>query len=272
MADKLRILAIGAHPDDCDLKAGGAAALWSAAGHVVRFVSATNGETGHHEQAGAALVRRRQAESAAAARTLGIEFEILPNPTGQLEPTLACRRMFIRLIRRFSPDLVLTHRPNDYHPDHRATAQLVMDSSYLVMVPNNAPEVPPLRHMPVIAYFSDTFQKPCPFQPAVVVDIDRAWPAKLDALHCYTSQMYEWLPWTLHKLEEVPADDAARKKWLEPWRGRHDIDVANRFRALLVARYGPQRGPAVRYAEAFEGSEYGAPLDEPAIERFFAGL
>jgi LmbE family N-acetylglucosaminyl deacetylase len=269
---RLRILGIGAHPDDCEVKIGGTAAMWAAAGHTVCFVSATNGETGHHVQGGAQLAQRRVEEAKAAADVLGVQSRVLPVPNGQLEPTLIYRRMFIRLIREFRPDLVLTHRPNDYHPDHRYTSQLVQDSAYVVMVPNTAAETPALRYNPVMAYFCDGFRKPLPFEPSVVIAIDSAMDRKFDALHCHTSQMYEWIPWTQGRLDEVPAGQAQRRAWLFAQRAGRDQAVADRFRQQLIARYGPQRGSAIRYAEAFEGCEYGAPLDEAQIERLFAGL
>ena len=269
---KLRILAIGAHPDDCEGRAGGTAAMWAAAGHDVCFVSATNGETGHHVQAGAQLARRRIAEAAAAAEVLGIESRPLPIPNGQIEPTLPYRRMFIRLIREFRPDLVLTHRPNDYHPDHRYTSQLVQDSAYLVTVPNNVPETPPLRYNPVMAYFSDTFRRPYPFAPDVVIAIDTVIERKFDALHCHTSQQYEWIPWNQGISDDVPAGEAERRAWLFARRGGADKAVADRFRDALIDRYGQASGSAVRYAEAFEGCEYGATLDRAQIDRLFADL
>jgi len=269
---KLRILCIGAHPDDCEVAMGGTAALWAAAGHAVRFVSATNGETGHHVQGGAQLAQRRIAEAAAAARVLGVESQVLPIPNGGIEPTLVYRRMFIRLIRQFAPDLVITHRPNDYHPDHRYTSQLVQDSAYLVMVPNNCPEVPPLRYNPVMAYCRDEFRKPTPFAPNVAVSIDAAVERKYDALHRHASQMYEWIPWTQGRLDEVPTGDAERRKWMGEQRSPADRKIADRFRDTLVARYGEANGRAVQYAEAFEGCEYGAKLDAAQIERLFGGM
>jgi LmbE family N-acetylglucosaminyl deacetylase len=273
MAEKqLRILVIGAHPDDCEVKVGGTAALWAAAGHTVRFLSATNGQTGHHVQGGAQLARRRIAEAKAAADVLGVESEVLPIPNGGIEPTLIYRRMFIRAIRQFHPDLVVTHRPNDYHPDHRYTSQLVQDSAYLVTVPNNTPETPPLRYNPVMAYMSDTFQKPLPFAPSVVVAVDSVIEKKFDALHRHTSQMYEWIPWTQDKLDDVPADDAGRRAWLFQQRAQRDRAVADRFRDALADRYGQEEAPAVQYAEAFEACEYGTALDDRQIERLFGGL
>ena len=269
---QLRILMIGAHPDDGEVSMGGAAALWAAAGHKVRLVSATNGETGHQVQAGAQLARRRIAEARAAAKVLAVESRVLPIPNGQIEPSLIYRRMFIRLIREFRPDLVITHRPNDYHPDHRYTSQLVQDSAYLVMVPNNVPETPPLRYNPVMAYCRDNFQKPTPFSPDVVIAIDSVIEKKYDALHCHKSQMYEWIPWTRGTLDEVPAGDADRRAWLLEQRAQRDRAIADRFRDALIARYGKRKGSAVQYAEAFEGCEYGTKLDEAQIERIFGRM
>lgn len=268
MSEPLRILCIGAHPDDCECKASGSATMWAQAGHTVRFVSATNGETGHYNQGGVVLTQRRIAEAKAAAATLGVESQILPIPNGQLEPVLAYRRVFIRLIREFAPDLILTHRPNDYHPDHRYTSQLVQDSSYLVTVPNNCPETPALMTSPVIAYFSDEFQRPYAFCPSVVVNIDPAIERKVDALHCHVSQFYEWIPYNQGKLDQVPADPKPRRAWLFGERTPDDERVAQKYRPQLVARYG-QKGQAVRFAEAFEGCEYGKPLDERQILRLF---
>src|SRR5947209_11932322 len=113
---RLRLLIIGAHPDDADYAAGGLAALYRAAGHVVKMVSLTNGDAGHHLTTGPALARRRQQEAAAAGAVIGATYEVFDNHDGELMPTLENRRQVIRLIRSFRPDLVLTHRPNDYHP------------------------------------------------------------------------------------------------------------------------------------------------------------
>jgi len=268
----LRILAIGAHPDDCEVKCAGTAALWSKAGHTVRFTSATNGFTGHHEQGGRALARRRIAEAAEAAAVIGIESQVLPLPNGGLEPALAYRWMFIRLIREFKPDLVITHRPNDYHPDHRYTSQLVQDSSYQITVPNAVPETPHLSYQPVMLYMSDTFRKPASFTPDVVIDIDSVMDAKIEMLHRHASQMYEWIPYNRNVLDQVPEKEAERKEWLMGFMGRRSADVAERFRAQLVERYGEERGRTVGYAEAFEECEYGAPLDEEKIALFFGGM
>src|SRR5262245_22525350 len=270
MAERpLRLLIIGAHPDDADYHAGGTAALYGAAGHAVKMVSLTNGDAGHQTLRGAELARRRRAEAAAAGAVIGATYDVLDSHDGQLLPTLENRWAVIRLIRSFQPDLVLTHRPNDYHPDHRYTSQLVQDAAYMVTVPALVPDTPHLPRNPVIAYLPDDFQKPYPFQPAVVVDVSPVFDQIVGMLHCHASQFYEWLPYNRGGLHEVPAGDADRRAWLAQSVAQRLRACADRYRSLLVQSYGPQRGPAVRYAEAFEGCEYGAPLDDAACRRLF---
>jgi LmbE family N-acetylglucosaminyl deacetylase len=117
---KLRIIAIGAHPDDCDIKFGGTAAKFAKLGHHVKFLSVTNGDAGHQDMGGGELAIRRYKETQESARRLGIEeYEVLPNHDGELMPTLEIRKDIIRSIRRWNADIVIAPRPNDYHPDHR---------------------------------------------------------------------------------------------------------------------------------------------------------
>lgn len=269
MEEKLRILVFGAHPDDCDITAGGSAALWARAGHHVRFVSLTNGDAGHYLEGGAALARRRRAEAQAAAALLGVEYVILDNHDGELLPTLENRRDVIRLIREQHPHLVLGPRPNDYHPDHRYGAMLIQDAAYMVTVPNIAAFADHLPHDPVLMYVGDRFQKPAPFTPDVVVDIDTTAEAKVNAMACHVSQFFEWLPFNDRVQHEVPDDEAARHAWLRahwhPFLG----GVADRFRSELCARYGQTRGGGVTFAEAFEWCEYGAPLTPEITQQLF---
>ncbi len=272
MSKKLRILVIGAHPDDCEGHCGGTAAMWAKRRHIVRFLSVTNGQSGHHARNLAELVQARATEARAAAAVIGIESQVLPLADGYLEPTIANRLMVIRAIREFRPDLILTHRPNDYHPDHRCTSQLVQDSSYLMRVPFVAPETPALDYNPVIAYLGDDFQKPYPFQGDVVLGIDHVMNKKLAMMDCHASQYYQWLPWIDGKLKQVPRGAAARRKWLIKEWGHYFESMANRFRDKLIARYGKEKGGKIKYAEAFEACEYGQRLDAKQIERFFGGM
>jgi LmbE family N-acetylglucosaminyl deacetylase len=187
-----RVIAFGAHPDDCDIRAAGTAALFKASGAVVKFVSVTNGDAGHQSMHGAELAARRLGEAKESARRLGIEYEVLDNHDGELLPTLEVRRQIIRQIRLWNADIVLAPRPNDYHPDHRYTGVLVQDAAYMVVVPHLMPEVPALRKNPVFLYYEDNFQRPNPFRPDIVVDLDPVIDKKIDALDSHVSQFYEW--------------------------------------------------------------------------------
>lgn len=270
MSDRpLNILIIGAHPDDPDYSAGGTAALYARQGHRVKMVSLTNGDAGHHEQGGAPLAWRRRQEAAAAGAALGVEYITLDIHDGALLPTLENRNLVIATIREFQPDLITVHRPNDYHPDHRYASQLVQDASYMVTVPNVVSHVPHLRTMPVIAHTWDHFQKPYPFQADVVVAIDEVVEAKVDALHCHTSQMYEWLPYNGRYLDQVPADLGARRAWLRQRQDARLRRVAELYRAKLGELYGTARGNQVQYAEAFEACEYGSPLTSENLHTLF---
>ncbi|HLX64880.1 MAG TPA: PIG-L family deacetylase [Planctomycetota bacterium] len=259
---KLRIIVFGAHPDDCELKAGGVAAKWAAMGHQVKLVSVTNGDIGHWQIKGEELAKRRTAEVKAADKVLGVETEVLPIHDGELEPTLENRRTITRLIRQWQADVVIAHRPWDYHPDHRYVGVLVQDAAYMVTVPFFCPETPPLKNNPVFMYASDGFKKPYPFKADVVVSIDDVFDKKLDALHELASQIYEGgANGSAEFVRSVPPADAveARKAWLKKshW-ARSNMLTAERFRGDLVKWYGEEKGKAVQYAEAFEICEYGS--------------
>ena len=265
---QLRILIIGAHPDDPE-KAGGTAAKFVNMGHKVRLVALTNGDAGHQTMGGGALARRRIAEAKKAGETIGAEYIVLENHDGELMPTLENRRKVIRLIREFKADLIIAPRPNDYHPDHRYTGILVQDAAYMVTVPNIVPEVPHLQKNPVFMYVNDRFQKPNPFEPVVVVAIDDVIEKKIDMYACHDSQVYEWLPYNGGYLDEVPSDPVARRAWLgKRWKSR-SASPASHYQELLIRLYGKERASKVSYAEAFEVSEYGAQPSESELKRLF---
>ena len=266
---QINVLVFGAHPDDCDIKAGGVAALYVQQGHRVKFVSVTNGDAGHHEMGGGTLAQRRYAEAQAAAEVIGIEYELLDNHDGELMPTLENRYQIIRTIREFCPDLIMTHRPNDYHPDHRYTSTLVQDAAYMVTVPNICALTPHLEKNPVIIYLSDGFMKPYPFTPDVAIGIDAVVEQKIDMLHCHVSQFYEWLPYNSGTLDAVPTDASARRAWLGERLLNRFRSTAEKYRDLLIALYGEKLGAQIEYAEAFEGCEYGTSLTTENIPTLF---
>jgi len=268
-SDPLKLLIFGAHPDDAEWHAAGLATRYRKRGHQVRLISVTNGEAGHHATWGAELVARRRAEAAAAAEVIGAEHEVWNHTDGQLQPTLDIRCQIIRELRTYAPDLVLTHRPVDYHPDHRAVGQLVQDASYLVTVPSIEADVPHLSHPPVVAYMIDRFTRPYPFAADCVIDVEPELEQIITMLACHESQMYEWLPFNRGILDQVPADEGARRDWLVSWYAAQLERTASDYRRQLVEAYGPARGNKVRYAEAYELSEYAASLDEARCEELF---
>jgi len=266
---QLRILVIGAHPDDCDFKAGGIAALYKQEGHNVKFISVTNGDAGHHEMGGGPLALRRGQEAKDAADIIGIEYDLLDIHDGELVPNLENRYKIIRNIRLYKPDIIMTHRPNDYHPDHRYTSMLVQDAAYMVTVPNVCAQTPHLDNNPVILYLSDGFNKPYPFTPDVVIGIDSVVNKKIDMIHSHTSQVYEWLPFNNGTLESVPDSTEERREWLANRLLRHFSSIANKYRHLMIEFYGNELGESIQYAEAFESCEYGSPLTNEKISTLF---
>lgn len=278
----MKILMIGAHQDDSEFRAGGLARKYVEMGYEVRFLSLTNGGAGHHIMNFAETVARRAKESAKVAEILGIRYDVWDVDDGALMPTLENRHRLIRYIREFAPDLVFTHRPNDYHADHRATGQLVQDASYLLIVPNICPDAPALPKTPVILYYEDSFTNP-PFRGDIVMDIDSTIEAKVQIADANVSQVYEWLPFT--DGEDVPEGEEARLAWLRgevkpdttdeelaKMPGSYGVrfaETAARFRKELIEKYGEERGAKIRYAEVFEISEYSGRFIGDLYEKLF---
>jgi LmbE family N-acetylglucosaminyl deacetylase len=262
----LQIIVFGAHPDDCEAFFAGSALLFAAAGHQVTFVCLTNGDAGHHRKGGGELARIRLEETKEAQKRLGIaNYFVLDNHDGELLPTLELRRHIVRLIRRYGADMVFTHRPNDYHPDHRYGGIAVQDAAYLVMVPNICPDTPVLRRNPAFFYLQDNFKKPYPFTPEVALDIDAVWEKKLHAMAAHVSQFGEWLPWIEGYEAEVSSDPliAARQA-----AERYAFPIDGPVRECLRRHYG-DRADGVQHAESFELCEYGGQPDEQELRRLF---
>lgn len=267
----VRIIMFGAHPDDCDEKAGGTAILLAQMGYAVKFVSVTNGDAGHQTEGGGALAKRRYAEAQEAGKRFGVTYDVLDNHDGELMPTLDVRSQIIRKIREWDADVVIAPRPNDYHPDHRYTGVLLQDASYMVAVPNVCPETPALKKNPVFLYFQDHFTRPNPFQPDIAIDITSVYDKKIYALDAHTSQMYEWLPWIGGYLDQVPSDPAARLKWLNSFLAPGNQPTPA-VRKSLEKWYGADAAAKVKYAEAFEVTEYGRQPSDDEIRHFFPML
>ncbi len=267
----LKLLVLGAHPDDAEYHAGGLAAIYRRLGHEVRFVSMTNGQAGHHERPPEMMARLRREEAAAAGRVIGAEYVTWDLPDGELMADLPTRHRVIREIRTFAPDLVLTHRPYDYHPDHRAAGQLVQDATYLVTVPNVLRDTPALFRDPVVAYMPDLFTSPSPMRADVVLDVTECADTIVRMLACQYTQVFEWLPYEEGILDQVPAGEDAKLVWLRQWYRRHMFPRAERFREDLIAAYGPQRGRQIEFCEVYEMSEYAAAADLARRQQLFPG-
>ena len=257
---QVRVIIIGAHPDDCDNDAGGTAALFVKMGHAVKFVSVTNGDAGHETMDRADLAKVRATEAQNAGKILGVEYTVLNNHDGELEPTLEVRLQIIREIRKWNADIVIAPRPNDYHPDHRYTGILVQDAAYMVGVPHVASDTPPLRKNPVFLYTEDGFDKPNPFVPDISVDITDVYQQKINALAAHKSQFFDWLPWIGGYTDQVPKSDEDRITWLAKIRKQ---PITKDERTNLEKWYGKDKSVFITDAESFEICEYGwQPTDE----------
>jgi LmbE family N-acetylglucosaminyl deacetylase len=258
---QIRVIVIGAHPDDCDLEAGGLAIKFVKLGHKVKFVSMTNGDAGHQSMGGGALAIRRMAEAKEAGRRFGVEYTVLDNHDGELMPTLENRLKVIREIRNWNADIVITHPTNDYHPDHRYTSILVQDASFMVIVPNVAPDTPPLKNNPVFFYPNST-------DPDIAVDIDNELTQKLYAASAHESQFFEWLPWIDGTLDKVPEGKEERIDFLRSWVTPPSAAVRN----CLKKWYDEPKASAIKNAEAFKVSEFGRQPGREEILKLFPML
>ena len=267
----LRVIAIFAHPDDADFKMGGTAAMMAQMGHEVKFLSLTNGNAGHHEKGGGVLANIRREEARESARRLGIvEYEVLDNNDSELLPELHIRKDVIRVIREWNADVVLGLRPNDYHPDHRNAGKLVIDASYMVIVPNVASDVAPVRNNPVFLFMQDGFSKPNPFSHDIVVGIDEVIDTKIMGLDAHASQVYEWGPWTRGISENVPDGASERLEWLRENTFRGGVSDAQL--EGLRKWYGDEKASQFRFAESFEIAEYGRYPSDEEIKMIFPML
>ncbi len=267
---QLRIICFGAHPDDCEIKAGGVAAMWAAQGHKVKFVSTTNGDIGHWKIAGGPLAKRRTAEVEKAAEILGIETQVLDIHDGELMPTLENRKTFVRLIREFKADIVMSHRSNDYHPDHRYTGVLIQDAAFMVICPFFCPDVPHLKTNPVFMYFADRFQKPNPFEPDVVVSIDDFIDKKLDAMVALESQFVEGgVSGHEGRIPKNETERAAAHQRVRNSFRRRFAATANKYRNRLIETYGQEQGKKIQCAEAFGLCEYGRRPSAGELKKLF---
>ena len=253
----LTFLMIGAHPDDMDLRCGGLAVRLHQKGHRVIFLSMTNGNAGHMCETPVRLRERRLGEMAEAARRYGgIRYETLDLNDGYLTADIPTRDLLMRWIRREKPDVIITHRSCDYHPDHRACGQLVNDCSYLVGVPLICPDVPALRDPPLILSCEDRFSLPAPFRADVCVALTEAEAEKkIAGVMAHRSQFEEWLAYDGHwdDVLNAPSREEAEKALR--------IRLRERFSAP-VRRFPEGFPPGTVFGEVFQTDEYGGGMTE----------
>jgi LmbE family N-acetylglucosaminyl deacetylase len=266
----LNIIVFGAHPDDAEYRGAGVAMKWARQGHHVKFVSATNGDIGHWQMAGGPLAQRRKKEVQEVDRRLGVTNEVLDIHDGEILPTIENRRTFTRLIREWHADIVISNRPNDYHPDHRYTAVLVQDSAYMVTVPFFDPDIAFLKRNPLFLYSADNFQKPNPFHADIAVAIDDVIEPTLDALLVMESQIHEGGANGYEGLfpQTEPGRQQRRDQVRKELAGRY-AGYANTYREALIRNYGEERGRQVKYAQAFEICEYGRRVNADDLKSIF---
>lgn len=251
----LTFLIIGAHPDDADLIAGGLAMRVKEKGHRAVFLSMTSGNAGHMSMDRDALRLRRLREMENAGRVFGVRYDTLDIDDGYLTADIPTREKLMRYIRTLRPDVIITHRSCDYHPDHRACGQLVCDCSYLVGVPLFCPDVPAMRKAPVILYGEDPFTVPAPFRADVAAACDGCVERKIEGVLQHESQYYEWLAYDGQWTDVLESGTREEAKALLQKRLRGEFSGP-------VERFKDRFPAGTRYGEVFQIDEYGGPMTE----------
>jgi LmbE family N-acetylglucosaminyl deacetylase len=187
----MRILAVGAHPDDLEILCAGTLARYAARGDFVAMAISTNGEVGSSTLPKETIARIREAEARTSAAVIGAELHWLGYPDEFLYENEQTRLRYIDLVRQARPDLIITHDPaHDYHPDHLTTGQLLWNIRIMTAVPNIKTEHPPCDKIPEL-YFMDTVAG-VHFVPEEYVDITSTIDKKRNMLAAHKSQE-SWL-------------------------------------------------------------------------------
>ncbi len=178
---ELDVLAIGAHPDDVELAAGGTLSLLCDQGYAVGALDLTRGELGSR-----GTVELRREEARAAAKAMGLAHrEQLGLPDGNILPSKENRIRLIQVLRRLRPRIVMTHPERCRHPDHEHTAQLVIQACFYSGLRMIDTRQDPWRPQHVVH-----FEEVLPFSPTLIVDVTSMWAQRIQALEAYASQFY----------------------------------------------------------------------------------
>jgi len=259
-ATPLRILAIGAHPDEADMYAGGTAALYARMGHAVRFVSLTCGDAGHQSMGRFALAARREKEAVLAAERLGITgYGLYDTHDGELEATLETRHRVLREIRTWRADVVISlHYAVDGHPDHRASGRATVDAVQFSTLRNVLPDVPALERSPLHLMMPD-YGSRASHRHDIVIDTGETIDSKLLACDAHATQFHEFAPYGRGFLAEVPNPSApweAKRAYLLKHWGEF-MYVQPDMQESLRQWYGESHAASVQFAETFQFSPRG---------------
>lgn len=270
---RLRVLVIGAHPDEADMYSGGTSALYAQMGHAVKFLSLTNGDAGHFSMNRFALAARRFDEAQEAAKRLGVlEYEVLDTHDSELMPTLDMRHRVLRAIRDWQADVVISHHPDGGgHPDNRAAGQIVDEAMAFVTNAYALPGSPPLKVRPAHLYMIDYITMRV-HRHDVVIDIQPTIEQKLLACDANASQFYEASARQYCELDQVPTswENGRREFILQHW--ADTIYALPEMRSRLADFYGEEHAEKVEFAETFQFSHDSTIPDKEVIRSIFPML
>ncbi len=200
MSTKQTILALCAHPDDAEIFCGGTLILLAEKGWDVHIATLTSGDCGSAEEPAQIIAARRVAEGAAAAKLIGGTYHCLGGQDLQVYDNQEMRAITIALLRQVNPDIVLTHYPTDYMPDHDAASALSRTAVFTAPIPNytvgKAAYYPAMQKMAHLYYFGSPLGGTDYFgntiNPKFAIDITAQMEKKKDMLACHASQR-DWL-------------------------------------------------------------------------------
>jgi LmbE family N-acetylglucosaminyl deacetylase len=186
----MRVLAVGAHPDDIEILCAGTLLKYRSKGYDVVMAIATNGEQGHISIMPEELAAIRREEAEASAAILGAELIWMNNHDQFMMHDQATRLAFVEMVRHAAPDVVITHDPQDYSLDHRIVAELVFAATFMASVPHIETGSKPTTRVPPL-YYMDSIGG-SNFLPTEYVDVSDFMERKLRMLECHQSQL-SWL-------------------------------------------------------------------------------
>jgi LmbE family N-acetylglucosaminyl deacetylase len=217
-----RVLALGAHPDDIELSCAGTLARFVEAGTEVHLAVACLGDRGGPDSSIAAT---RRDEARRSAELLGVPIEFLGFGDAAIPDTPEARDQFTRLIRSSRPNLILTHAPDDYHPDHVRVSELATQCAWFAASPGHRLDLPALATPPAVAYMDNLAGLRS--EPTHLVDVTATLDLKRRMLACHESQVGR-RDGGVHDLEAL-AEALARVRGFQC-----GVTYAEGFRACLL--------------------------------------